>query len=305
MQSVIETAQQSSSLHFWLLTPGIEPADARPLEELVQSAGARLTLIDCSQAHADMQAARVDRHLSTAAYYRLFLPDLLPRDVERVIYLDCDVLFLVEVERLDAVDLGGCSLGAVINPRSESYRTLGLPGPNDYFNSGVLLLDLARLRETGEHRQAADFAQANPDKIPAHDQDALNYALAGKWHHLDVRWNQQYKFFRFNAAQLGFTEQELQRVRKAPFVAHFASKSKPWHYDNCHPFRERWFQTLDRTPFAGWRPSPRNLPDRARRVCLKVLPFALHPDHLRNEYRPHFHALKRRCRQLLSGSRGN
>ncbi len=294
IQSILGSSHHPGALHVWLLSPGIPTEKSAPLERMVRAAGAQLTFVDCDSAHTRLQSVRVDRHISAASYYRLFAPELLPASVERLVYVDCDLLFRADIGRLADIDLGDCVLAAVHNPLVRHYRTLGLAQPTDYFNAGVLVLDLTRLRRTGEHRRAVEFALQHPEKIPSHDQDALNHVVAGQWRRLDLRWNQQFKFFRYGHLALGFTHQELERVREAPFVVHFTSKSKPWHFDNCHPFRDEWFEVLDRTPCAGWRPAAGGVRARARRAILRVLPFSLHPDHLRNEYRSRYHALRSR-----------
>src|SRR4051812_28713331 len=89
-------------------------------------------------------------HYTLDNWTRLWLSDFFPDNVDRVLYLDCDIVIVGSVAALWNVDLDGALLGAVDIPGSEHGVThLGLRAEDGYFNSGVLLIDLKKWRETG------------------------------------------------------------------------------------------------------------------------------------------------------------
>ena len=115
-----------------------------------------------------------------------------------------------------------------------SFRSrLSLPPGAPYFNSGVMLFDLAAIRAQGQLEAARDFATNHRDLCIDHDQDALNVAFQGKWQVLDWRWN---------AVSL-----YGDLMKKRPFIRHFTGK-KPWFPDKrgVEPeFIEIWRAAID------------------------------------------------------------
>ncbi len=288
--SVIATAQEPHRLRFWLLSKTLREPAIRNLRVHIEASGACLMLQDVSGANRSFQGVPLHGHLSEAGYYRLLLPEMLPADCERVLYLDCDLIVCRPVEELWSVDLQGRSTAAVQKPRAENFRSVGLRSEEEYFNSGVMLLDLVRWRRDRLHEQALTYALRHP-RLQFHDQDALNAVIQGHWHRLDPRWNQQFRIFKFNSGYLHLPAHELQRLRRDPFIVHYTTASKPWHFDNDHPLRDRYFEALDRTHYRGWRPPVPGLRKWLRRATRQILPHHLRPKVMRQMYRPHFHAL--------------
>ena len=294
IQSLVATAHDPRRLHLWIMTDTRDAARLEPAVGIARAAGARCTLLSTHAADALLRRAPTHGHLSTATYYRLFLPELLPVEVGRVIYLDTDIVVRQPIEELWDTDLEGHSLAAVQKPRAGEFGEVGLSRESDYFNAGVLLIDLPRWRKRRIGEAALEFALHRSQRIQGHDQSALNHVLAGNWKRLDPRWNQQFKFFVHTAGYLRMNRAELRELRRDPFIIHYTTASKPWHYLNDHPLRHCYYENLDRTPFAGWRPPPAAPLDPLVRSLRSLVPHYLRPGVLRNVYRPHYHALKNR-----------
>jgi lipopolysaccharide biosynthesis glycosyltransferase len=138
-------------------------------------------------------------HVSKAAYLRLRLPHLLPASVSRVLYLDVDVLCVGPLDDLFTLDLGDAVIGAVRDPYQQRMCDMfGLPGLEDgvvpdpqapYFNSGMLLMDVAAWRDFGVTARSLEYVERYREQTALMDQDALNAVLTGRWLRLDKRWN--------------------------------------------------------------------------------------------------------------------
>lgn len=254
----VRSAVESSTadrVHLHLVTSGLDEAQRDLLTRTADEAP-RDTTVDFTE----FDAAPV-RHLlrskliTHTAYARLFLAELLP-GVERCIYLDCDLVVRRDLAELWATPLQGLTLGAVDNaawqdPREHQAR-LGLARPR-YFNSGVLLLDLARWRQREVGARALEVAGRLGDRLVLHDQDALNCALQEDWLSLPGHWNRW------------VIEPELRA--DAEVVFHYMGWPKPWHADYDRPHGALFFETLDRTPLRGWRPwNPLGLGRQAARL---------------------------------------
>jgi len=207
-------------------------------------------------------------------FQRLLVADLLPRSVERAIWLDCDVIVAADLGRLWDEDLGGHHLLAAQDmavpfvssrlgvPR---FAALGMVADARYFNAGVMVVDLARWRRDDVAARVAGYLADRPSAPLFWDQEGLNAVLHDDWGEIDVRWN-------VNAALAGrafYRPRHLapaarRAVAEDPWILHYCGNLKPWRiHDTGDPGRRRYFEHLDRTAWAGWRPAP----TRARRLA--------------------------------------
>lgn len=186
-------------------------------------------------------------------WYRIFLPQVLP-DLERVLYLDADTLVTDRLDELWNVPLNEHLVAAVPNVVVLEHRAaieaLELD-PADYFNSGVLLMNLARMRETGATQAIVACAHRHGERSMLPDQDALNAALARRWLRLPPRWNCMNSVFFLDGAKELFGAALVAEAVGQPAILHFEGPSihKPWHFLNRHPFRDRYHVHLRA---AGW-----------------------------------------------------
>jgi lipopolysaccharide biosynthesis glycosyltransferase len=197
-----------------------------------------------------LRTASVYGHISKAAYARLLMGQLLPPDIDRVLYLDCDLIVRGDLGDLWNTDLDGKTIGAVSDSLSYSrHSILGLPQGAPYFNSGVMLIDLRRWREMDVGGRSLKFAREHPDRLQWWDQCALNLILHDDWLPLDRKWN-------FQSMAIGVRDSDIIRfsrltpgIRDAIQVVHFSGDSKPWHYMNYHPLKGEYLEYRLRTPW--------------------------------------------------------
>ncbi|MGH8506696.1 MAG: glycosyltransferase family 8 protein [Stenotrophobium sp.] len=189
------------------------------------------------------------------AWYRVLLPELLP-DQSKVLYLDADTIVLRSLLPLWLTDLGGATAGAVANPLypfmdASFISELGLQSAAEYFNSGMLLLNLERWRHEGLTQKLLTFVAEHGKEQQWPDQNALNVILRGRWLPLAPIWNAQNVYFDLRPAQLPFPTEQIKELRAAPGIVHFIAPYKPWDYLCKHPYRQRYFDHLAQTPWRG------------------------------------------------------
>jgi lipopolysaccharide biosynthesis glycosyltransferase len=162
-------------------------------------------------------------HISSATYARFLIPDLFPPEVTRVLYLDADMLVLDDLKPVWETQLAGKPLGAVRDIMDAILKG-GEPGWDDvarvpdYFNAGVLLMDLSVWRTEQVSERAMEYLVAHPNTRMS-DQDALNVACTGRWHELPARWNTACHLI----GDLGSVP-----ASERPGIAHFITFRKPW-----------------------------------------------------------------------------
>ena len=123
-----------------------------------------------------------ENHVSLATYIRLFIPILLPNNVQKILYLDGDIICTDSLRPLYETDLKDCSLVAAHDERtcdSESFQRLKYPMENGYFGAGVLLINVDYWRKNNIQQKTLDFVFKNKEICVWHDQDALNKILNG------------------------------------------------------------------------------------------------------------------------------
>jgi lipopolysaccharide biosynthesis glycosyltransferase len=189
-----------------------------------------------------------------ATWYRIFLPELLP-DVDRILYLDADLIVVDSLAPLWEVDLRGYWVGAVTNVFQQNHLArpaeLGLAGPRVYFNAGVLLMNLAEMRRDRRTQALLDYGVGHAPKLEWRDQDALNVVLGERRLKLHPRWNCMNSFFLFRHSARALGRWRLRQAFRNPAIRHFEGPDalKPWHPQCEQKLCELYMQHRRATPW--------------------------------------------------------
>lgn len=203
-------------------------------------------------------------HITTAAYYRLLVGQIF-KNYNKIIYLDSDIIVLEDIAALYKINLQGKTLGAcldtiisnkldkvIIKDGFEKYlrEVLNIPNTNNYFNSGVLVIDLDKWRQNISETQLFELAIINNRFF--HDQNVLNAAFLNQVHFLDIKWNVQYHIkFKTPEYQLYIDQnicQYYDDVTKTPSIVHYTSHAKPWN-ELGHTYTADWWMYARQSPF--------------------------------------------------------
>ena len=258
----------------YLHGPDLAQRDRRLLADMVRREGGAITLHEIApQRIAGLPRMRF---IPPTMWYRTFLPELLP-GVDRVLYLDADTIAMDSLASLWEIELGEHYLAAVTNvfePWNAGYpAALGLPGPEAYFNSGVLLMNLRLMRDEGSSQALLDYgAAARPDRVAWGDQDALNVVLGHRRLPLAPRWNCMNSVLTFPESEAIFGAEAVAAARRRPGIRHFEGPTvnKPWHFLCDHELRELYVRHRRGTPWPRFRPegiTPRNAVRRLVRAA--------------------------------------
>ena len=297
LQSAAESLRPGNSLQVIVLDGGIQPNSWQMMKESLASLP-----IELNRLRPDpqvMDGLMTSHHVTRTAYFRLLAGKLLPESIDRVIYLDSDLLVRDDLSILWEMELGDhyclavpdiacphidvreadCNFRksspylAAISPIG-NWRELKLNGSDRYFNSGVMLLNIERWRRESIERQLIQCLKDNRKHVWCWDQYALNVVFAGQWRPIPARWNQGAHLFEYpDETHSPIDRREFVEARDNPGIIHYTTEWKPWHYYNQHPRRGLFFEQLDKTAWAGWRPDrPRfRLSDSWNRLAVNVI----------------------------------
>lgn len=185
-------------------------------------------------------------HISIAAYNRLLISSLLSKEINKVLYLDCDLIILNDLLPLFEIQLNSNYLGAIEEVVNEDVKTR-LEIKNNYFNSGVLLINLIQWRKLNFESELIYFLNNQKEKIVSHDQDVLNYCAKGKWLKLDYKYNVTHFFYypeKYSHNYLNLTNDEYLDIKSNPVIIHFTSQDKPWTLESTHPKSDLYFKYI-------------------------------------------------------------
>lgn len=231
----------------------LHDALSRPARDRIRAHGERLGLaLELVRGPAVDPRFPLLRRFTAAIYLRLNVHQVLA-DESRVLYLDSDLLVMGDLRELLTLPMGGFALGAVRDPVRPTlgcggalpgWESLGLPADREYFNSGVLLLDLDECRSTGILDRAGKILAERPEVTRFPDQDALNWAADDNWLRLDPTWNTfamsivSRRADYVHVAEPVASLESLLRAERTASVLHFSGRHKPWQ-ESCPESRSR------------------------------------------------------------------
>ena len=265
---------KSADICVHIVAPSLSEENQQILRNLVASYGNDIRfyfppedLLSC------FAIKKFGKRISMVTYYRCMFSAILPDDVEKVLYLDCDIVVLGDISEFWNTDLSGCGAACIEDigkDEDERYERLHYDRSYSYFNAGVLLINLDYWREHKVDKQCVEYFQTYPERILFNDQDLLNVVLHKDKVFVPLKWNMQDGFYRYGMDKKVADWNSFREELLHPVILHYTNK-KPWNYDSMHPLRSEYYKYLDMTPWQGQRP----LSSLKKRVqwCMKRLPY--------------------------------
>lgn len=230
-----------------LIDESVNVKDQHDLKEVVDKFQGKRVLFYSLKSMTALSFPLVKKYLTRASYYRLFLSDMLPSTIEKVLYLDGDIIVRHSLLPLWNSNLANYAVGVVMDACDGDiriYNRLRYPYQKGYFNAGVLLINLKYWRDNNIVNGFVEYLNNYPERIKQEDQDVMNVVLQDRKFMLPVKYNFQTAFLR---KVLFFDywkyEKDIKDAFADPIIVHFTEKSKPWIVatHNSHPFRSTFY----------------------------------------------------------------
>ena len=254
-QSIVENASASRRYDIIVLTRDISPASMITLTRQVKSDNVGIGFLDVDAALGDIELPH-HGHFRPETYYRLLAPQLLP-NVDKAIYLDSDLIVEKDLAALFDVDVTGYPLAATRDADTigqiEGYdatvgpylkNELGMRDPHDYFQAGVLLMNLAELRRTVSPEE---FLALSTQRMWRWlDQDVLNRVVNGNYVRVHMRWNYLMDWQHLRRTHIvsnapADVRAEYEEAAADPAIIHFAGPdNRPWLYPDADRADNFW-----------------------------------------------------------------
>lgn len=248
IQSIIDNVSDRRRYDIVVLTRNITPASMITLTRQAKSDQVGIGFLDVDAALGDIELPH-HGHFRPETYYRLLAPQLLP-NVDKAIYLDSDLVVDADVAELFDTDVEGYPLAATRDAdmigQMDGYDVtvgpylrdeLGMDEPHDYFQAGVLLMNLAELRRTVTPQEFLDLSTSHMWRWL--DQDVLNRVVNGNYVRVHMRWNYLMDWQRLRRTHIvanapADVRAEYEEARRGPAIIHFAGPdNRPWLYPDA------------------------------------------------------------------------
>lgn len=268
LQSIFDNNQEEDiNIYLLYLENTLEDKDLKFLANCVQQRKSNFIRLKVKQ--EQISGFPETRH-GKAALLRLCLPDLLP-ELDKILYLDGDIIVNGNLSPLFSLDITSYYVAAGKDSAGIYNRdypiSLGIASTHFYYNSGIILLNLAAFRKMDLIGEMNKFTHENYQRISSPDQDFLNYICQNKTLYIPPKYNMNYAVEKDILAQI-WSKEEIREAKKSPVIIHYIGPVKPWSVLSTHPYRKLWWKYLKKTHFANYRPEDATFRNYIRRYYL-------------------------------------
>ena len=258
--SVLYNNRSEQQLDVYIFSTGLSAGSAERLHVLCASYNRKLHIIELNDISDRLGTGAKSflRKFDKSIFGRFFLCELLPKEVDKILYLDCDTTVTGSLKDLfNELPDADYPMAAVLEPTiyKETRKMLGLKEDDLYFNSGVLLIDMNKWREEDGDKQILSFYKSIEEDSVFADQDALNGLLMGRIKVLSPKYNlfSNYAYFKYKTlirlspSYKVISQEEFENAVKAPVIIHYAGDERPWIKGNRNPYRTEYKKYLSMT----------------------------------------------------------
>lgn len=238
IDSILKNNKSNSEYCFYIVEQDLTEKNKNLMKNYVEKKGQKIEFVkvDLEKIDNGVNYFTFSNRITPIAMARIMLPELLPEDVEKVIYLDSDILVIDDIANLYNQNLNNYPLGMAVNnyvPKHYLVCPKTCKKKHFYANSGVILFDLKKCRQDKVSQKLLGYLNENKKhfnyenryEIDAKiflypDQDLINVVMDGKIYPLEKKWNNQV-----------INRKSIISIEKSGII-HYIGKVKPWYFPN-------------------------------------------------------------------------
>lgn len=250
MVSLFENNRDVDEIHVFLFGDGITQENERKLMDVADSYQRHLDVIDINKLSLpeNLYSGRYPK----SAFSRLFAYRLLPNSINRVLYLDCDIIVDGSLKDLYNHPMDKKIILAIKDCVSKAYKKkIGIKGDDVYINTGVMVMDLERMRNFPMEEKIGEFVAKYSSAMNYADQEIINGIFQGEFCLAKPEWNVMTQFNQYSYSQLRwirhphhyYSEEEIEYAKRHARIFHYTTcmlNVRPWYsnskLNNAHVF---------------------------------------------------------------------
>lgn len=246
LKSIIVNHKTSEKLVFYVFDDQISSSNKEKVSDIIiNHQNVEINWLKASQIlPPDLKFPIDNSAFPFTAFLRLFAPYNISEELNKLIYLDVDMIVNTDISKLWEFDLQDYTLAAVVDVGKTvscawggipNYKQLAIPADAPYFNSGLMIINPKLWREKNIPQKVFKAMNDNLNFVNYADQYGLNVVFAQNWKEIDPLWN----WYAHNP-------------HPNPFIIHFLDIKPIFKsYKSDPKFRDEFFKYLELTPFKG------------------------------------------------------
>ncbi len=280
---------QDIDICIYVFSENISQDNKEKIESISKQYSAELIIVempDLNQlAGFELTTARKNFFLAKSTYCRLFLTELLPGDIDKILWIDGDTIISDSIARLLSTDISGYGGAAILDANNNCKILNGFNKKSEYFNAGIFLMNLKYWRENDIYSKILHEITRRQGKSIDHDQSILNCVLKGNIKKISPQFNLMHMYCMANddynnylkisgyCPKEIYAKEELAYANENPAIFHFTNcfDSRPWLEDCTHPGSVIWEEYLKKSPWQNYqkKPAPTYVKDKVWKKFFK------------------------------------
>ena len=238
MISLFENNKECDEINVFLFGDNLSVENQRTMTEIARKYGRKCHHVDV--ARISIPKILMNERYPKSTFSRLFAYDLLPKEVEKLIYLDCDTIVMDSLKEMFDMDIGNKAFLVTKDCMGKAYkRKIGLKDDDTYVNAGVMLMNMRRLREIPIAERIVAFVDKYAEAMTYADQEIVNGIFQGDFGILPVEYDMQTQFVQYPYEEICrirhphrfYSKEEIEFGRQHPKIYHYTTcmlDVRPW-----------------------------------------------------------------------------
>lgn len=267
VESLYEQHKHISDLRVFLIENKISVESKKKLDIIANSFDRKIEYISMPDIRRMIGTDLYIPHtLNMVDFARLFAADILPLDIDKAIQLDCDIVIRHSLDELWDFDLNDNYCAMINEGHNSKMRTmLNIPADGMYFNSGVVPMNLKKMRKDHIGEKCVQYMKDMHGYVPINAQGVMNAVMDGKIGVLPPKFNVYSLMYAFTYDEYKklrhptyyYTREEFEEALADPYIVHYMTcfylDERPWMKDSKHPMTKEFLAVRERTP---WKKAP-------------------------------------------------
>lgn len=257
--SLFENNKALDNIEVYLLGDNISEENKKKLELISLKYTRSITVIDMPE--IEIPKKLLKNRWPRSAFYRLYAGNYLPKNIDKVLYLDCDTIVTGDLSGLDEIEIKNSLFYGVLDCVGKYYKkNIGLNKDSAYINAGVLLININELRCFDIFEELQNYMNKYQNYINYADQDILNGVFYTKIKKLKCNYNVMTIFLTRSYEEIiqlrhptcFYEKEELLNAIENPLIIHFTTNMRiirPWFSNSNHPKKQEFLKYLGMSPW--------------------------------------------------------
>ncbi len=266
IESLLDNNKDINSINVYIVEDNVSPENKRKLSQTVEKYNRRIVFLPKVSVKEITGTELVTLRWSECAFSRLYIDRIFMDypDVERVLYLDCDVMVMGSLETLWETELSGSLGAAVLECMGDWHkRIVGARKTDNYFNSGVMLLDVKEWRNRHASERCTEYIKKKRGRIEYVDQGVINGALGNEFRVIEsprynltaLSWDFSYEEMQvYRKPDHGYSKLVWEKAMANPLIIHFTTSFlsiRPWYEGSNTPYTNNWREYHEKSEWHG------------------------------------------------------